>query len=112
MICPPQVQEVQQELRSRAEQEVRLQRISCWISQQNRRVHAAPSSRAELQRSRAACQVRGQRSGGRGHRRTRSSVCVCVFRLCSWRRGRSETSCRSSPEENPAALSSSVRPRR
>lgn len=110
MVCPPQVQEVQQELRSRAEQEVRLQRISCWISQQNRWVHTAPNSRAELQRSRAACQVRGQVVGVTGVH-AHLCVCVCVFRLCSWRRGRSETSSRSSSEENPAALSSSIRPR-
>eukprot|EP00066_Takifugu_rubripes_P029034 XP_011618300.1 PREDICTED: nesprin-1-like [Takifugu rubripes] len=53
------VQEAQQELRSGAEQEVRLQRISRWAADQNRWVLAArtPSSRAELRRSRAACQA-------------------------------------------------------
>lgn len=84
MFCPPQVQEVQEELRSTADQEVRLQQISRWTADQNRWVHTArtPSSRAELQRSRAACQVRGHVIthcvGIKGEH-----VSVCVFRLCS-----------------------------
>ena len=71
---------MQEELRSRAEQEVRLQQIGRWIADQNRWIRAArtPSSRAELRRSRAACQVRGHPTG-RGVRGRRAHLCVCVW---------------------------------
>ena len=56
-----QIQEVEEELRSRTEQEARLQQISSWITDQNLWMDSAqtPSSRTELQRSVNTCQVRG-----------------------------------------------------
>lgn len=69
----PQVQEAEQELRSRVEQEARLQQISRWISDQSRWIDSAqtPSSRAELQQSLAVCQVRGH---------------ICVTCIVTWPR--------------------------
>lgn len=51
---------MEQEQRNRGEQEARLQQISRWITDQSRWMDSAqaPSSRAELQRSIDACQVR------------------------------------------------------
>ncbi|XP_027134505.1 nesprin-2 isoform X2 [Larimichthys crocea] len=53
-----QVQEVEQELRSRAEREARLQQINSWIADQNLWMDSAqtPSCQTELQRSVNACQ--------------------------------------------------------
>uniref|UniRef100_A0AAQ4PDU7 Uncharacterized protein n=1 Tax=Gasterosteus aculeatus aculeatus TaxID=481459 RepID=A0AAQ4PDU7_GASAC len=53
-----QLDEVQQEMRSRAEQEARLQQINSWIADQNRWMDSArtPSSLTELQRSVDAAQ--------------------------------------------------------
>ncbi|XP_068574256.1 nesprin-2-like isoform X2 [Cebidichthys violaceus] len=53
-----QLQEVEQELRSRAEREARLQQINSWIADQNLWMDWAqtPSSRTELQRSIDTCQ--------------------------------------------------------
>uniref|UniRef100_A0AAQ4PDR2 Uncharacterized protein n=1 Tax=Gasterosteus aculeatus aculeatus TaxID=481459 RepID=A0AAQ4PDR2_GASAC len=59
-----QLDEVQQEMRSRAEQEARLQQINSWIADQNRWMDSArtPSSLTELQRSVDAAQVSRKRS--------------------------------------------------
>ncbi|XP_042356665.1 nesprin-2-like [Plectropomus leopardus] len=53
-----EIQEVEQKLRSRAEQEARLQQIRSWITDQNRWMDSAqtPSSQTELQRSINTCQ--------------------------------------------------------
>lgn len=57
-----QIQEVEEELRSRTEREARLQQISSWITDQNLWMDSAqtPSSRTELQRSIDTCEVRGR----------------------------------------------------
>lgn len=51
-------------MRSRAEQEARLQQINSWIADQNRWMDSArtPSSLTELQRSVDAAQVSRKRS--------------------------------------------------
>lgn len=56
-----QIQQVEEELRSRTEREARLQQISSWITDQNLWMDSAqtPSSRTELQRSIDTCEVRG-----------------------------------------------------
>lgn len=61
VVCGVQIQEVEQELRSRTEREARLQQISSWITDQNLWIVSAqtPSSQTELQRSISTCQVRG-----------------------------------------------------
>ncbi|XP_047197742.1 nesprin-2-like isoform X2 [Hippoglossus stenolepis] len=53
-----QIQELEQDLRSRAEREARLQQINIWITEQNLWMDSAqtPSSRTELQRSVTRCQ--------------------------------------------------------
>ncbi|XP_031728981.1 nesprin-2-like isoform X3 [Anarrhichthys ocellatus] len=53
-----QLQEVEQELRSRVEREARLQQINSWITDQNLWMDSAqtPSSQTELQRSINTCQ--------------------------------------------------------
>ncbi|XP_037652752.1 nesprin-2-like isoform X2 [Sebastes umbrosus] len=53
-----QIQEVDQELRSRGEREARLQQINSWITDQNLWMDSAqtPSSQTELQRSIITCQ--------------------------------------------------------
>ena len=64
MVFDPQVQQLEEEQRSREEQEARAQKLGRWIRDQSRWMESArtPSSRAELRRSLAVCQVRGQRS--------------------------------------------------
>lgn len=53
-----QIQQVEEELRSRTEREARLQQISSWITDQNLWMDSAqtPSSRTELQRSIDTCE--------------------------------------------------------
>eukprot|EP00064_Thunnus_orientalis_P020450 superscaffoldBa00005630_g20585 len=53
-----EIQEAEQELRSRAEREARLQRINSWMTDQNLWMESAqtPSSLTELQRSISTCQ--------------------------------------------------------
>lgn len=54
-----QYQEVEEELRSRAERAARLQHISSWTRDRQLWMDSAlmPSSRTELQRSISVCQV-------------------------------------------------------
>lgn len=90
---------MERELRSRGEQEARLQQISRWISDQSRWMDSAqtPSSRAELRQSLDVCQVRGHVYFSREHvlfpmpllRDDVVSVCVRFIRVCRRRSARS-----------------------